>query len=116
MKVQKIKCSFEDWEEHINKAPSKVIQRIMVNLKPVSIINSILYIEYVGPKDKATVFNEYFKKERINVENYLAPIYGTNRVLNGKELDQEKLNWLENLVNNFQPKNINFNIYKKERD
>jgi hypothetical protein len=115
MDLQKLKTDFPDWEDHAEKAPSPVIKRLMLNLKPVAVINTIMYVDYIGPEDKKVVFTDYFKKELPNLEAYFAAVYKANRVLSAKQMDEMKLNWLQQLMNEFKPKYVHFNIYKEEK-
>ena len=110
MKINEIQTDFPNWEEKATKAPANVIHRLMVNLKPVAKINTILYVEYIGEESKKEVFQNYFNKEKSNLESYLSVVYQTNRVLSSKQLDKTKLDWLKNLIEIYKPKHINFNL------
>ena len=110
MKIANISMKFPDWETHASKAPSKVIERLMINLRPVVKINMLMYVDYVGDEDKKEVFSEYFNKEKRNLESYLSIVYQVNRVSSSKNLNKDKLEWLNNLVEVYKPKNISFNL------
>lgn len=110
MELQKIKNKFPEWEAHTEKAPTLLIRRIMINIKPVALINNILYVDYIGSEEKKSIFNDYFNKELINLESYCSVIYGATRVLNAKNLDKAKLEWLRVLMNEFKPRHVSFNI------
>lgn len=110
MEIQKLVNDFSDWELHTNNSPTLIIKRIMLSLKPVVLINSILYVDYIGEEEKKSIFNEYFNKELINLESYCSVIYGATRVVNAKNLDKTKLEWLKVLINEYKPRHISFNI------
>jgi len=107
-----MEVKFDKWEEISKKSSNKIIERILLNLKPVLIIDNILYVDYIGEEDKKEIFNEYFNKEKVNIVSYLRKHYSFYKILSSKNLDLKKINWLKELAETFQPKGISFNILK----
>jgi hypothetical protein len=101
---------FDNWKKLSEDSPSKIIERILINLEPKIIIEGSLYVEYIGDIDKKDIFNEYFNKERVNIINYLKKSFSINNILPYNQLNEDKVNWLKSLVEVYQPKDITFHI------
>lgn len=111
--INKVENKFPDWESHASNATDKVIERLILNLKPIAIINNILYVDYIGPEDKKSVFQEYFDNKRTLLESYISTKYPIVRILSGKNMEANKIGWLKELFNEYQPKGVEFSIHKQ---
>ncbi len=111
--ISKVENNFPEWEGLPAKTESKVVGRLLINLKPLVIINNILYVDYIGPEDKKTVFQEYFNKERAALEAFVSTVYPIVRILSGKNMETQQINWLKQLFNEYQPKGVEFSIHKQ---
>ena len=105
-----IKTNIENWNENAKKTQNKLIERLMVNLSPIAIINEKIYLEYIGDESKKKVFFEYYNNAKSDLTKYLSELYGISKIEGGKDLSKEKLKWLEEIINKFQPSHIEFSI------
>ncbi len=112
--INKLENKFPEWDSLATNATDKVTERLILNLKPIAIINNILYVDYIGPEDKKTVFQEYFNKQRTSLEAYVSTVYPIIKILSGKNMEAQKISWLKELFIEYQPKGVEFSIHKPE--
>ena len=98
-----------EWSERLLSYENKIIQRIFANIHPVQLINETLYVDYIGKEEVKDEFNKYFSKFKPEILSLLRE-NGIKDIKSSKVLDLEKVNWLKSLVEEFQPKNIEFSI------
>jgi len=106
----KIINNFNEWENQTKSSNNKLIERLMANLKPIIVIDNVIYLEYIGEENKKEVFFEYYNNAKENLINHLNIYYEINKIQGAKDLNHKKLEWLSSLVEKFQPQNINFSI------
>lgn len=105
-----IKNNVEGWEEFVGTVEDVLLNRILSNLYPVAIVNESIYLNYVGDEEKKRVFMEYYNNKKAELVVLLKEKYGISNIKGGKNLSEEKLEWLEGLVQKFEPTNINYSI------
>lgn len=112
--INKLENNFPEWESLATNAGDKVLERLIINLKPIAIINNILYVDYIGSEDKKSVFQEYFNNKRTSLEAYISTTYPIIKILSGKNMETQKISWLKELFMEYNPKGVEFSIHKPE--
>ncbi|MGB2552755.1 hypothetical protein ACPF04_06205 [Campylobacter sp. MOP51] len=95
------------WQE-LDTYLKKMGIEVLDKLSPIAIVESTLYIRYTGNLDELIHFRYIYSKHREVIEATIKEKFGVAEILNDKDINQVKLNWLKNLIDTYQPTGIKF--------
>jgi len=91
----------------------RYIERIFANLESIGNINGVLCLKYVGPEDKKDLVLQAFKTKKPFIDQLVKSSYpDIKKVVIRNNIDEIKLEWLEKLIEKFEPKGVQISIMK----
>jgi len=97
------------WDETSNKSDKKVIKRLFANFEPLVIVDNILYLKYIGDKDKKAIVSKFLKINFSEFEQLIKNSFNVSGI-NFKKISDLKLEWLKNLIKEFGPSEVKISI------
>ena len=82
----------------------------MSNLTPVAIINDTLFVEFTGEPEESANLREVYKANISKIETSIKEMFQVAKIENANKLSKEKLSWLKELIDAYQPKGVEFKV------
>lgn len=98
----------ENWNDlNFSAGEDKILSRVLSVFVPKVLINDkFLYIKYEGDTDKKSVAYQYFLKYKDFIETSI-----NVSIRSYKEIDMERLMWVEQVVKAYEPSKIEVNLF-----
>lgn len=100
----------KDW--YLIKTDIKILERLIANFELIAIINNIAIIKFSGEPSKKEIVIKNYRIYKQDFAQLVNSNLHTNGVVIRENIDEVKLDWLKKLINEFEPKKIDFNIAK----